>query len=281
MNCTNPVLPTVYTDALSYGEALDKVVEVVNECIDIVEDNDKEVIKLEGQVNNVKKALITTNKNVGENTDSINNLTPRVATLETRVNETVESINDLTQKVLDNSVAVEGLENEVGNKVDKEEGKGLSANDYTNADKAIVSNLQKTYQLIDTLTIDEAVPTIQVRDLNLRAVRVFCNLPEGNTTVTYVRFTLANGKNISLWCSSNRQIVVDFYLVDNLYRFDLFNLNTAVTSSSMTKSGSLSQDQLKELITSGNSPITAITFVGGAGKSLEVGTKYEIYGMEA
>lgn len=100
-NIPAPILPTAYTEELSYGETLGKVITKVNECVDEVNENDKKV-------------------------DDLTNL---VGTFDNRITENT---------------------NELGNKVDKIAGKGLSTNDFTNADKAKVDAIPPDPKYTDT-----------------------------------------------------------------------------------------------------------------------------------
>ena len=59
-----PVLPTVYTETLSYGETLGKVITKVNECVDEVNENDKKVDDLTNLVG-------TFDNRITENTNNI------------------------------------------------------------------------------------------------------------------------------------------------------------------------------------------------------------------
>lgn len=60
--------------------------------------------------------------------------------------ETLDTLNELAQALKDNQDVVDVLNDAIANKVDKIEGKGLSTNDYTDADKA-ASNAQADWNV--------------------------------------------------------------------------------------------------------------------------------------
>lgn len=88
MKCCNipaPILPTVYTEELSYGETLGKVIDKVNECVDEVNNNDKKVDDLTNLVGTFDSRITTNTEDISSNTESINSLNSRIGSLETEI----------------------------------------------------------------------------------------------------------------------------------------------------------------------------------------------------
>ena len=136
-NIPAPILPTAYTEELSYGETLGKVITKVNECVDEVNENDKKV-------------------------DDLTNL---VGTLDNRITENT---------------------NELGNKVDKVEGKGLSSNDFTDS---LLEKLNGITAGAQINIIDE----IKVNGTALEVTEKAVNIPGANVdTLGVVRGSAAD-----------------------------------------------------------------------------------------
>lgn len=57
------------------------------------------------------------------------------------VDEAFDTLKEIADWILEHNDEYENIILQIGNKVDKETGKGLSTNDYTNADKAIVDGV--------------------------------------------------------------------------------------------------------------------------------------------
>lgn len=168
---------------------------------------------------------------------------------------------------------------QVEGKVDKIDGKGLSANDYTDADKKTVASARNTSQHIETVTVTEEIGSIKRSGLNLKGLRVYGQNPDNPITVPYVRFNTANG-SVDIWCSSYKYFICDVTCVNGLYYVELYTNSTAPTST-MKADKVLGYSAMKTIQTIGNAPITSITILGGAGKNLTVGMTFEIYGTEA
>lgn len=168
---------------------------------------------------------------------------------------------------------------QVAGKVDKIDGKGLSTNDYTDADKKTVASSRNTSQHIETVTVTEEIRSIQRSGLNLKGLRVYGQNPDNPISVPYVRFNTANG-SVDIWCSSYKYYICDVTCVNGLYYVELYTNSTAPTST-MKADKVLGYNAIKTIQTIGSAPITSITILGGGGKNLTVGMTFEIYGTEA
>lgn len=168
---------------------------------------------------------------------------------------------------------------QLAGKVDKIDGKGLSSNDYTDADKKTVASARNTSQHIDTVTVAEEIRSIQRSGLNLKGLRVYGQNPDNPISAPYVRFSTANG-SVDIWCSSYKYFICDVTCVNGLYYVELYT-NSNVPTSTMKSDKVLGYNAIKTIQTIGSAPITSITILGGAGKNLTVGTTFEIYGTEA
>ena len=67
----------------------------------------------------------------------------KVADLVNSAPETLDTLGELAAAFEDNQEVVEALDGAISNKVDKEEGKGLSSNDFTTAEKEKLAGLNK------------------------------------------------------------------------------------------------------------------------------------------
>lgn len=95
MKCCNipaPILPTAYTEELSYGEALGKVITKVNECVDEVNANDKKVDDLTNLVGTFDNRIAENTQNIAANGESINSLDSRIGSLEAEIPQFESSI---------------------------------------------------------------------------------------------------------------------------------------------------------------------------------------------
>lgn len=146
-NIPAPILPTAYTEELSYGETLGKVITKVNECVDEVNQNDKKV-------------------------DDLTNL---VGTFDNRITENT---------------------NELANKVDKVEGKGLSTNDFTNADKAKVDAIPSNPKYTDTTyTAGDGINISNTNVISAGITAAGNNIFTGSNAFTNVVFFGLDGEN--------------------------------------------------------------------------------------
>ena len=99
-----PVLPTVYTETLSYGETLGKVITKVNECVDEVNENDKKVDDLTNLVGTFDNRITENTNNIAAEqaarkaedtklTTEVDNLNNTVTALDGSVNDNTSAIN--------------------------------------------------------------------------------------------------------------------------------------------------------------------------------------------
>ena len=88
----DPVVPIVYDDSLSYYEAINKTVNKVNECVEVVN-------QLTGVVANFSTTIDDIQNRLGTAESTITEHSLKLISLQSGVDELVESVNDLKNTV--------------------------------------------------------------------------------------------------------------------------------------------------------------------------------------
>jgi len=101
----------------------------------------------------------------------------RVADLVNSAPETLDTLGELAQALGENDNVVEALNKAITNKVDKVSGKGLSTNDYTNAEKTKLAGLQnyddtELRKKIDSIEPDAIIDVSSVDELGSTPVAI-------------------------------------------------------------------------------------------------------------
>lgn len=103
-----PILPTAYTEALSYGETLGKVITKVNECVDEVNENDKKVDDLTNLVGTFDNRITENTNNIAAEqaarkdedaklTTELNDVKSTITTLEGNIDDNTSAISKETE----------------------------------------------------------------------------------------------------------------------------------------------------------------------------------------
>ena len=95
----------------------------------------------------------------------------KVADLVNSAPETLDTLGELAAAFENNQEVVEALDGAISNKVDKEEGKGLSSNDFTTAEKEKLAGLNK-------ITVDTSVNSYSANPVENKAVYEAINEPK-------------------------------------------------------------------------------------------------------
>ena len=74
------------------------------------------------------------------------------------VDEAFDTLKEIADWIIEHGDEYENIVAMLGNKVDKEAGKGLSTNDYTNADKALVDSIAGLTTTVSNLTTEDVTP---------------------------------------------------------------------------------------------------------------------------
>ena len=86
----------------------------------------------------------------------------KVADLINSAPETLDTIGEVAKAIQDNATVIDALNSAIGNKVDKIEGKGLSTNDYTTAEKTKLAGLSN----YDDTSIKSSITTLETNKAN-------------------------------------------------------------------------------------------------------------------
>ena len=86
----------------------------------------------------------------------------KVADLINSAPETLDTLGEVAKAIQDNATVVDALNSAIGNKVDKVDGKGLSTNDYTTAEKTKLSGLSN----YDDTSIKSSITTLETNKAN-------------------------------------------------------------------------------------------------------------------
>lgn len=125
-------------DSLSYEEKMSGTIYYISDSDDSIPEGGEGVAGLVV----VDSELSTTSKNPVQNrviTDALSRqrmyTDQRISSLINGAPETLDTLKEVADALQEYGEVSEALESAIGNKVDKEQGKGLSSNDYTSADK--------------------------------------------------------------------------------------------------------------------------------------------------
>lgn len=119
-----PVLPTAYTEALSYGETLGKVITKVNECVDEVNENDKKVDDLTNLVGTFDNRITENTNNIAAEQaarkDEDDKLTAELNDVKDTITILEGNINDNTSAISKETEDRESADNELLTAINKE-----------------------------------------------------------------------------------------------------------------------------------------------------------------
>lgn len=117
----------------------------------------------------------------------------KVADLVNSAPETLDTLGEVAKALQDNETVVDALNSAIGNKVDKVEGKGLSTNDYTTAEKTKLAGIEAganktvvddTFSLLSTNPLQNKVVTSKLAEKvnrsgneNIEGVKTFKTIP--------------------------------------------------------------------------------------------------------
>lgn len=139
------------SDNTEYITRVDNYSQEVNKKL---EDLTLEVdVDIKGNINQLREDLTSTNQDVQD----------KYTALDTRISANTKDITDLTQTVQDDYKEINSHITDLYNKkVDKVDGKELSANDFTNELKSKLENIEATAQvnIIESISVDGVQQTI-------------------------------------------------------------------------------------------------------------------------
>lgn len=171
---------------------------------------------------------------------------------------------------------------QVADKVDKVDGKGLSANDYTDTDKAAVAGLQTNLTHIGDIEITESGTTIAVKDnLSLRTAVVLLTVPDGMNAFN-TEFKFDDGSTVTRWCSNLNAGRITVEVTNGIPWLDYSFIKGADTATQTPLSIPNSAFRAAAACTA--KKVTRIRFINmGSASSggLLAGAKFEIYGVTA
>lgn len=166
---------------------------------------------------------------------------------------------------------------QVAGKVDKVDGKGLSANDYTDADKAAVAGLRTPFAHIGDIEITESGTKIAVKDnLALRMAVVLITIQDGSPALN-VEFKFDDNNTATRYCSNLNSGRVAVELKNGIPWLDYSFIKGADTSS-QTALG-MPNSAFRAYATYAATKITRIRIIGMNNAELLAGSKFEIYGV--
>ena len=166
---------------------------------------------------------------------------------------------------------------QVAGKVDKIDGKGLSTNDYTDADKATVSGLQSRLTHIGDIEITESGIKIAVKDnLALRMAVVLITVPDGSPAIN-VEFRFDDNNTATRYCSNLNSGRVAVELKNGIPWLDYSFIKGADTSTQTVLAAPNSA--FRSYTAYAATKITRIRIIGMNNAELLAGSKFEIYGV--
>ena len=166
---------------------------------------------------------------------------------------------------------------QVAGKVDKIDGKGLSTNDYTDADKAAVAGLRTPFAHIGDIEITESGTKIAVQDnLALRMAVVLITVPDGSPALN-VEFKFDDNNTATRYCSNLNSGRVSVELKNGIPWLDYSFIKGADTSS-QTALG-MPNNAFRAYATYAAKKITRMRIIGMNNAELLAGSKFEIYGV--
>ena len=114
------------------------------------------VLRLSAEVN--KKA----DKQHTHEIDDVNGLSEKISSVNEKIEENIVSVSTLSNKL-------ENIETKLEDKVDKEEGKGLSSNDFTSTEKEKLTNIENNAQenKIEVINLNGTPLTITNKSVNI------------------------------------------------------------------------------------------------------------------
>ena len=168
---------------------------------------------------------------------------------------------------------------QVAGKVDKIDGKGLSTNDYTDADKAAVAGLRTPFAHIGDIEITESGTKIAVQDnLALRMAVVLITVPDGSPAIN-VEIKFDDNNTATRYCSNLNSGRVAVELKNGIPWLDYSFIKGADTSS-QTALG-MPNSAFRAYATYAAKKITRMRIIGMNNAELLAGSKFEIYGVTA
>lgn len=171
---------------------------------------------------------------------------------------------------------------QVADKVDKVDGKGLSSNDYTDADEAAVAGLRTNLTHIGDIEITESGTTIAVKDnLSLRTAVVLLTVPDGMNAFN-TEFKFDDGSAVTRWCSNLNAGRITVEVTNGIPWLDYSFIKGADTATQTPLS--IPNSVFRAAAAGTAKKITKIRFISmGSASSggLLAGAKFEIYGVTA
>lgn len=179
------------------------------------------------------------------------------------------------EAVTDN--VTEAFEAALADKVDKVGGKGLSQNDYTDADRAVVTAAKAGFAAIETIEPETSATSI-LRTVSLRRLRLLVTKPTASSGNTVVTLEFDNGKRVSQYIGADAvsaRLTLD---IGNGFPAMTYAYNTrgdANTNTALVLANSIERVLLGVSATK----LTKITLSRSGG--FADGTKFELYGVTA
>lgn len=168
---------------------------------------------------------------------------------------------------------------QVAGKVDKIDGKGLSTNDYTDADKAAVAGLRSSLTHIGDIEITESDTKIAVKDnLALRMAAVLLTVPDGSPALN-VEFKFDDGSTVVRYCSNLNAGRAVVEIKNGMPYLDYSYIKGADTST-QTVVGT-SNHIFRTCAAAAVTKVTRIRIIVVNSAALLVGSKFEFYGVTA
>lgn len=179
------------------------------------------------------------------------------------------------EAVTDN--VTEAFEAALADKVDKVGGKGLSQNDYTDADRAVVTAAKAGFAAIETIEPETSATSI-LRTVSLRRLRLLVTKPTASSGNTVVTLEFDNGKRVSQYIGADAvsaRLTLD---IGNGFPAMTYAYNTrgdANTNTALVLANSIE----RVLLGASATKLTKITLSRSGG--FADGTKFELYGVTA
>lgn len=195
--------------------ALNELKTELSESI-VSESNEWKVVDNQGNIalnvdaNGLQTSKIIADSMILNNQDIIVTIDKKIADLVDSAPEALNTLNELAEALGDNPNFATAISEEIGKKVDKEQGKGLSTNDFTDELKNKLVNFEETDPTVPAWAKEAVKPTYTPEEIGLGNVNNTADLdkPVSNATQTALN-NLKTELSESIVSESEEWTVVD------------------------------------------------------------------------